>query len=163
MSNLSNGAINVTIPSHINFPENAGSLTAEQIAEAGIPRSGLRSTCLSTAKALRENSQKIVVPGVTPEDLEASGAAAEDMAIIVSEAEVMLHQLKQGTRLLEAEAYTFLRRTLAQLRAAEKFDPNIGMRFPELIEYFSVERKATPPAASTSAPAPAPAVEATPS
>lgn len=148
------GSVSVQFPTHAELPAESGTLTSDDLLELGVARSGIRSTCYATASMLRENSSRIAVPGMTPDQLEAAGVAVEDVGLIVAELEVVMHHVKQGHRLLQHEAHSLLRRVLAQLRAAEKFDPNLGLRFPELIGYFSNERQPTtvaapPPAAAT--------------
>jgi hypothetical protein len=83
---------------------------------------------------------------VTADELVAAGEQAEDIDVVIADVENVLVVLKQANNLLDAHAHELLRKVLAAVRAAEKFDPKVASVFPHLVAYFANKRGIDAPA-----------------
>jgi hypothetical protein len=137
MSQLKQGSVVVSLPSHIEIMPEAGKLTAEQLRSLEKPRSGIGLVCEQTAIAMQKDPARIAVPGVTPEQLIEYGKQAEDIDSVIIDLIVLLGMLRQNNLLLDSRAHKALRRVLAAVRSQEKFDPKLSALVPGLIRYFS--------------------------
>ena len=137
MAQYNIGVASVELPPSVaSLPEKAGHLTPVDAARLPKPRRSVGSTAMSTADAIRRHSDRLTVPGVTADALEAAARAADEIDGVVADIEALHVVLKQANLLLDAEAHTLLRRVLAHVRSAEKFDPRITDLVPSLVRYF---------------------------
>jgi hypothetical protein len=144
MSELKQGSVVVSLPSHIEILPEAGELTPGQMASMEKPRKGLGLVCEQTALAMQKDPERLAVPGLTPEKLINYGKQAEDIDAIIIDMEVLLGVLRQNNLLLDSRAHKALRQVLASVRALEKFDPKLATLVPHLINYFSRSKPEDP-------------------
>jgi hypothetical protein len=137
MSQLKQGSVVITLPTHIEVLPDAGKMTPEQVKAIEKPRRGIGLACEQTAAAMQKDPTRLYVPGVTPEQLANYGQQAEDIDAVIIDVEVLLAVLRQNNLLLDARAQRALRQVLSYVRSLEKFDPKIAERVPHLIGYFS--------------------------
>jgi hypothetical protein len=144
---LTHGTVTIGYPAHIELPEKAGKLSPAEVAKLPKARRGIGLACEKTAEALSKAPG--VKTDVTAAALVTAGAMAEDIDTVIADAEYALVVLKQANNLLDGNAHELLRKVLAAVRAAEKFDPHVAEVFPHLIAYFANKR-------GVEAPTPAP-------
>ncbi len=137
---LKHGTVVVTYPSNITLPERAGQLTAAEITRLPKARRGIGLACDATAAVLEKHGDRVPGAGVDPADLVKAGKMAEDIDHVIADMEHALMIMKQANLLLDGDAHTRLRKVLAAVRAAEKFDPRVGDLFRHLNDYFANTR-----------------------
>jgi hypothetical protein len=137
VTQLTYGGVTVTISEEISVPENAGSLTADEVLRLPKPRRGLGLACETTADAMEKAPEKFAIPNLTAADLRKQGKMADDIDKVIIELEYLTYRMKQANKLLDAQAYESLRRVLTFVRGQEKFDPGLAARVPNLIAYFA--------------------------
>lgn len=142
MGKLKQGTVTVVYPDSISLPEKAGKLSADEVARVEKARRGVGLTCEKTAEALKKYKDRVKGSDVDPAKLEEAGAMAEDIDVTIADVEHALMVLKQANILLDGDAHRMLRKVLAAVRSAEKFDPKVTELFPHLIGYFASNRGA---------------------
>lgn len=152
MSTIKLGSVTVQLPEEIVVPTEAGHLSPAEVRRLPRARHGIGLAAEMTAAVLTKHPELIPSPGITPEELAAKGRAAENMDVVISEMEATLVTLKQTNLIVDADAHNALRRALASVRAAEKFDPMVSNLFPHLIRYFANEMHPQPAAEDTTTP-----------
>lgn len=144
MKQLIHGTVTIGYPAGIELPPKAGKLSPEEVTRLPKARRGVGLACEKTAEALPKASG--VKTDVTAEALVAAGAMAEEIDTVIADVENALLVLKQANNLLDGAAHELLRKVLAAVRAAEKFDSHVVDVFPHLIAYFSNKRGVEAPA-----------------
>lgn len=140
MGKLKLGTVTVAYPDDIELPEKAGKMAPEEVGRLEKPRRGIGLACEKTAEAMIKNTGRVTVSGVDPDALVTAGRMAEDIDVVIADVEHVLMTLKQGNALLDSNAHLMLRKVLAAVRAAEKFDPKVADLFPHLTAYFANSR-----------------------
>jgi hypothetical protein len=135
---LTHGTVTVSYPAHIDIPANAGKLSPDEVNKIPKARRGVGLACEKTAEALAKAPS--VKTDVDSAALVEAGTMAEDIDVVIADVENVLVVLKQANNLLDANAHEMLRKVLAAVRAAEKFDPRVVDVFPHLIAYFAHKR-----------------------
>lgn len=138
---LKQGAVTVIVPDGVPVLEQAGKLTAKELAREIKSYTGLGVCCQQTSQALHKNVERIAVPNVDLVQMEQESKQAEALSTLVNDLENVLLRLKQNQILLAARAHRKLIRVLAFVKAYQKSDPHILELFPHLDGYFSKKRR----------------------
>ncbi len=143
MAKLKHGTVTIAYPDDIVLPEKAGQLTGADLARVQKARRGVGLACEATSVALKKYGDRVPGSGVDPDELVTAGKMAEAIDEVIADTEHALMILKQANVLLDADAHLRLRKVLAAVRAAEKFDANVVDLFRHLLDYFANSRAAT--------------------
>lgn len=136
MADYEKGNVHINFPEGFTLDERAGTLDVKEVQRLEKARDGLAEACAKSATGMRDNDGRIAVPQLTADELAAKGQATFNIGNTVANLETALRVFKQQQLITEADAHEALRRVLAAVRAAEKFDPRITDAFPDLIKYF---------------------------
>jgi len=154
---ISYGSVSVTIAENLMPPEAAGTLSPTEMARVPKAPRNVGAMCEDAADAI-ERAGKLFVPpaGVTADKLRQAGERADGTDVIIHDMEVLLHRLKQGNVLHDADAYSLVRQVNDQVKAQAKLNPELNKIFALLLQGFATGRKSRPEPEPEPTPAPAP-------
>jgi hypothetical protein len=128
------GTVFVQLPPHLSLPEEAGTLSPDQMNRLPKARHGIGLACEQAATAMEKAS--ITVPEVTPDELRRAGMAAEAWDDVLADLQVVVEKARQANLLHDADAHDQLRRVWAVVSAQGKFDHGLLERFAAVGSYF---------------------------
>ncbi|MDJ0766674.1 MAG: hypothetical protein QNJ97_27120 [Myxococcota bacterium] len=155
MSEYKQGTVTVTLSDDLTLPEAAGRMSKVEVQRIVKPRKNLEAVCEAVAQAMRKYPDRIRPMDITADGLTDLGDKAMALHGAITDVSTIMTSLQQGDLIFSAMAHEGLRRVLAFVRSAEKFDPRLPDLVPELIDYFSSRRQKPPETNAPSAVAPA--------
>lgn len=136
MAELVVGSVQMSLPYDIELDPRAGKLDRKDVVRMEKARSSVTKACMRTGAALNEAGDRVVVPGVSSVDLVQAGQRAAALDQVKNNLQTALLIVSQQDLIEGEKAHLLLRRVLASVRAAEKFDARVTQLFPDLIAYF---------------------------
>ena len=138
MATIKHGTVAVSIPDHLVPPPNAGKLSAEEVKRLPKAPRGIGLVGTHTADAILKAGDKLTLPkDVTAASLLAACERADGIDQIVIDLEVVLHILKQGNLLFDADAWEQLRKVNGQVKEQMKYDAELTPIFRVLLDFMS--------------------------
>ena len=138
MADIKYGSVAVTVPEALKPPENAGSLSPQEVRHLPKAPRGIGLVGTHTADAIKKAGAKLTLPpGVTADALVAACARADGIDQVIIDLEVVLAILKQANLLFDAEAWELLRRVNGQVKEQMKFAPELEPMFRILLDFMS--------------------------
>ena len=149
MAQITHGEVTVLVPDSIQIPAEAGKLSPDQVSEIAKAPRGIGIATANAAAAARNAGAKFVMPAdVTADALEKAGDDAEEIDDVIASLEVVLTTLKQANLLLDAHAWSLLRKLNDQINAQGKTNAEVLTMFAPVTAYMrrsSRPRKPTKP------------------
>ena len=152
---VTHGSVTLSLPVHVNPPEKAFKMTAEEVKRIPKVQLGIGLACAQAADSGEKAGAKFTWPaGVTPASLRSKGQRAEDVDNVINDVEVILAGMKKANLLFDADAWDELRQVNDQVKAQGKRNPELLTIFKPLVEYLAKAPRTPAPVA--------PATEGTP-
>ena len=156
MADIKHGTVTVSIADELAPAPEAGSLGPDEVRRIAKAPRGIGLICDATADAMEKAGAKFTAPGgVSAASLRALGTRAEGIDQVILDLDVVLNKLKQANLLFDAEAWEQVRKMNDQVKAQGKHDPELMVMFKPLLDFFARGPRASAPASSPAAQAPA--------
>jgi hypothetical protein len=138
MTKIKHGRAEIGLPDELGeLPERAGTLTPKEVNAIPRARRGLGMASALAAEGIRGAGSALTLDlDLTPESIIEASARAESIDVVIADVEFLLHRLKQGNLLLDAEAYMKLRRLKDAVRTQGKYKPELLTMFAAFLSFF---------------------------